>query len=370
MKKIQNPRIGILQRVLPAYRARFFDLLADAFDGAVSVFAGEGRKTEMITGAFPEKARYHPAANIHLFSGPIYGCWQGNLFNWLREWKPDVLIMEANRRYLRSPAAVRWVRARGGKVIGWGLGAPEISVDLFGIRRMLRRHFLGQFDALITYSSQGAGEYAKSGFEPNKIFIAPNAAAMKPTRALPERPHTYLDSKPVVVFVGRLQDRKRVDILIRACAGLPADEQPLLWLVGDGPMRAALGNLAQDMYPLNTKFFGAKHGAELTRILEKADLFVLPGTGGLAVQEAMAHGLPVIVGEADGTQSDLVRDENGWLLDDPSPRTLGVLLSQALGNVAVLREKGRASYRIVRDEINLERMVSVFKHAVHEVISD
>ena len=39
---------------------------------------------------------------------------------------------------------------------------------------------------------------------------------------------------------------------------------------------------------------------------------MLPGTGGLAVQQAMAHGLPVIVAQGDGTQDDLVRPENGW----------------------------------------------------------
>ena len=38
-----------------------------------------------------------------------------------------------------------------------------------------------------------------------------------------------------------------------------------------------------------------------------ADLFVLPGTGGLAVQEAMSYALPVIVAKGDGTQEDLVR---------------------------------------------------------------
>ena len=37
-----------------------------------------------------------------------------------------------------------------------------------------------------------------------------------------------------------------------------------------------------------------------------SNIFVLPGTGGLAINEAMAYGLPVICSEADGTEKDLV----------------------------------------------------------------
>ena len=89
------------------------------------------------------------------------------------------------------------------------------------------------------------------------------------------------------------------------------ESKPRLVIVGDGPERAKLESLAKEVYP-SAEFVGTKHGAELTPYFAEADLFVLPGTGGLAVQEAMAHGLPVIVAKGDGTQDDLVRAGNGW----------------------------------------------------------
>jgi glycosyltransferase involved in cell wall biosynthesis len=97
-------------------------------------------------------------------------------------------------------------------------------------------------------------------------------------------------------------------------------------------------------------------------------LFVLPGTGGLAVQQAMAHTLPVVVGEADGTQAELVREENGWLVEEMSVETLTNTLTVALQDVKRLRQMGLASYRIVAEEINLERMVDTFTEAVKSVI--
>lgn len=369
MNQHELPRIGILQRVLPVYRAHLFDQLAEVYGGKVSVFAGKGRKQEMIAPAVPQRAHYYFAHNHHFLHGAFYTCWQGGLLAWLKEWDPHVLIMEANPRYLHSPAALRWMRSHGRKVIGWGLGAPVISHDNLGIRHCLRKRFVRQFDAIITYSTQGAREYQEIAIDPSRIFIAPNAATPRPTRVSPDRPDVYRGGKPVIVFVGRLQERKRVDVLIEACAYLPAESQPLLWVIGDGPDRGALEKLAREIYPLAT-FFGALHGNDLGQRLAMADLFILPGTGGLAVQEAMSYGLPVIVGEADGTQSDLVRDENGWLLSDPSPRALAKLMVEALADVAALREKGRESYRIVSEEINLEKMARVFSNAISEVMRD
>jgi glycosyltransferase involved in cell wall biosynthesis len=98
-----------------------------------------------------------------------------------------------------------------------------------------------------------------------------------------------------------------------------------------------------------------------------ADLFVLPGTGGLAVQEAMSHGLPVIVARGDGTQDDLVRPENGWQVPVDDPEALGSSLRAALTDVPRLREMGAESYRIVLGEINLEKMVEAFVGALRSV---
>jgi glycosyltransferase involved in cell wall biosynthesis len=129
-----------------------------------------------------------------------------------------------------------------------------------------------------------------------------------------------------------------------------------------------LETFAAETYP-GTIFHGAQHGKELAQRLQAADLFVLPGTGGLAVQQAMAYGLPVIVGEADGTQVDLVRPENGWLLHEPTPEQLRDLIMEALQDVKMLRKKGEESYRIVSEEINLNAMAAVFLRAIAEVLN-
>ena len=359
-------RVGIQQRVLPAYRADFFDLLAEAYQGNLSVFSGQPRPDEALGElANLQIAQQYSAENLHFGKGSAYVCYQHNILKWLKTWDPHVLIMEANPRYPSSNLAINWMQHKKRPVIGWGLGAPKQRLTKRLLANTFRTAFLKQFDYLITYSNQGKEDYIALGIEENRIFIAPNSVARKPLYPLPFRPEDeFKDGKATILFVGRLQARKKLEFLFQACAGLPEGLQPHLWIVGDGPEREYFEVLASAMYP-DVEFLGALYGIDLDPLYKQADLFVLPGTGGLAVQQAMSFGLPVIVGEADGTQSVLVREENGWVLDDNSDTAaFTALLQEALSSPQRLRAMGRESFRIVQEDVNVERMVQVFHLAI------
>lgn len=373
--KINFPgRLGIQQRVLPTYRVEFFDLLAESCKGGLSVFAGDVQPHESIPTSDELKvAQYVKSSNYHLrdVQSAYYFLWQGELVNWLEKWNPDVLIIEANPRYLSTNRGVQWMHARGKPVIGWGLGAPAIeSTKSLGgrfstsIRSYLRERLYKRIDAFIAYSHKGAREYQEVTGVQKPVYVASNAVAKRPNGPPLERPHQF-QGRPILLFVGRIQARKRIDNLLRACSVLPEDLQPILWIVGDGPNKESLESLANKVYP-KTDFMGRKSGAELADLFQKADLFVLPGTGGLAVQEAMSYALPVVVAEGDGTQGDLVKPDNGWLIPSNDERALQETLKLALSDAAQLRQMGKRSYQIVQNEVNIEQMVNTFLNAISE----
>lgn len=353
-------RLGLQQRVLPNYRVAFFDHLAAACSGGMSLFAGLPRPVEGIHPADGlNNARFVQGRNIHLMSGPLYLCWQPDQMAWLKDWNPDALIMEANPRYLASRGAIEWMGARRRPVLGWGLGAPAVTGSLAGLRQTLRRRFVQRFDVLIAYSERGAEEYASIGFPRERIIVAANAVALPPATRIRRAP--LLGRPPRVVFVGRLQARKRVDLLLRACAQLAP--LPELVIIGDGPERGALQSLAQEVFPA-ARFPGALFDQQLSAALEQADLFVLPGTGGLAIQQAMAAGLPVIVAEGDGTQNDLVSGENGWLVPPGNLEALIAVMGSALQDPARLRQMGEASFDLVQNRFNIDAMRTQFLSAL------
>jgi glycosyltransferase involved in cell wall biosynthesis len=362
-------RLALQQRVLPAYRVPFFDTLATTWEGGLSVFAGQPCRGEsIVTTDHLQVARYIPAHNRHWLtpSSPFYLCWQDGLLHWLEVEQPDALIVEANPRYRSTPTAIRWMHTHGRPVIGWGLGAPASRGALAAWRDRGWPRFLKQFDALIAYSQGGAEQYRGRGIPAERIFVALNAATPRPVAPPPPRLPTF-DGPPTVLFVGRLQTRKRIDNLLHACAALPLHLQPRLWVVGDGPARQEYETLAQAIYP-KAEFPGEQVGAELEAYFATADLFVLPGTGGLAVQQAMAHGLPVSAAEGDGTLDDLVRPDNGWRVPPGDLPALTEALRIALSDVSRLRRMGQESYRIVAEEVNLEAMVAVFLRVLRIVM--
>ncbi|OGO65276.1 MAG: hypothetical protein A2029_07610 [Chloroflexi bacterium RBG_19FT_COMBO_47_9] len=361
-------RVGLQQRVLPSYRRLFLDTLANACNKGLGVFAGKPLQNEGIAPIYKLQIAQITQAKNRYFRDPsssMFLCWQSGFLPWLEEWQPDVLIVEANPRYPATRMAIAWMHRKGRKVIGWGLGAPTIGGPLAGLRRWERMGFLGSLDAIIAYSKRGAEEYQQLGLPPDKVYVAFNAVDPAPIFPPAAKPAQF-GGKATVLFVGRLQSRKRVDLLLRACAGLPPDLQPHVMVIGDGPVREEYENLARRIYP-NAEFGGAKHGEELEPYFAKADLFVLPGTGGLAIQQAMAHGLPVIVAHGDGTQDDLVRRENGWQVPPDVLHVLTAALRKVLSDPAQLRRMGEASYRIVAEEINVESMVRVFVRSLNSL---
>ena len=349
-------RLALQQRVLPRYRAVFFDSLAARCDRGLDFFAGTPRASEAIqTADGLARARWSRAQNDHILGGRAYFCVQRGLEAWLAGSDPDLLVLEANPRYLSSPRAIAWMERRGRRVLGWGLGAPGSGL----LAGWFRRRFLRRLSGVIAYSTRGAAEYAAAGVPVDRIWVAPNAVerplAKPPARSAAVR-------RPVrVLFVGRLQQRKRVDALLTACSTVrPAPE---VWIVGDGPDRDRLVSIAARRFP-TAVFTGAVHGEDLRALLDTADLFVLPGTGGLALQQALARALPVIAAEGDGSQEDMVTPDNGWLVPPGRTPALAAALQSALDDPRRLIGMGQASLNLAQTRFSPEIMLDVFVQAL------
>jgi len=138
-----------------------------------------------------------------------------------------------------------------------------------------------------------------------RISVVPNGVHLDDFAALPPgegfRARWNLDDGPVVLFLGRLHERKGAQFLIPAFAQA-RDAAPDARLVIAGPdegMLAALQGLAaaHGVAPQVT-FTGMLAGDERLAALSAADVFALPAVGegfSMAVLEALACGLPVIL---------------------------------------------------------------------------
>ncbi len=123
-----------------------------------------------------------------------------------------------------------------------------------------------------------------------------------------------------IVCVGRLIERKGQHHLLRAFANLHAQYNfPItLTLVGTGDAEASLHRLANDLGVADAvTFTGFVPRDDMPVLYRRADIFVLPSQNegmSIALLEAMASGLPVVVTDTGGT-AELVQDAvNGYVV--------------------------------------------------------
>lgn len=127
--------------------------------------------------------------------------------------------------------------------------------------------------------------------------------------------------KKVVLFVGRLAEKKGVTYLIEAMKQIDA----LLVIAGNGPLRKTLEEQAEQVGKDRIRFLGEKTHEELKKIYASADIFVAPSVTakdgdqeglGLVLLEAMASGLPVVASKSGGITQIIKDGENGLLCEE------------------------------------------------------
>jgi glycosyltransferase involved in cell wall biosynthesis len=158
-----------------------------------------------------------------------------------------------------------------------------------------------------------------------------------------------------ILSVSRLIARKGLDTLIAALAGSGRPDLSLD-LVGDGPVRASLCQLAASFGVADrVRFHGFLDQSGLARLYAQADIFVLPSVAescSMALLEAMAAGLPLIATKVGGT-IELVEDGyNGLMVGARSVDDLCAAL-RTLARDPALRERfAAANRRLVRERFS------------------
>ncbi|MGQ9865989.1 MAG: glycosyltransferase family 4 protein [Pseudanabaenaceae cyanobacterium] len=119
-------------------------------------------------------------------------------------------------------------------------------------------------------------------------------------------------SDRVLLFAGKLQPRKRPDLILQAVKLLPPEQRDRLWVVflGSGDLEPSLRELAHREPSIRTVFAGFQNQQSLSRFYHGADVLILPSqtqeTWGLVVNEALWHGVPCLVSDRVGCAPDLI----------------------------------------------------------------
>ena len=162
---------------------------------------------------------------------------------------------------------------------------------------------------------------------------------------------------PTILFVGRLEKRKGLRILLEACDRMGKQTAasgrggPLVRIVGEGPERAGLERLAARL-GVRATFDGPVARESLPRCYASADLFAATSTDGesfgVSLLEAMASGLPIVASDLPGYRQTLAGSGAALFFRAGSADDLARSLARLSEDPAMRCALGRAGRRFVR----------------------
>ena len=244
------------------------------------------------------------------------------------------------------------------------------NVWLFRFHKYLRKClYTLVFDYALTYTEIGIELLSSYGLSKSKITVtynSPDTENLARSIELVKSKYPDLRSNPHrLIHVGRLVKWKNVDMLIRAVYVLK-DKYPgiELAILGNGEEETSLKKLSAVMeLTQQVKFLGAIYEGEDQSVeFLKSGVYVLAGMGGLSINEAMAHSLPIICSVADGTEKHLVFDgENGFYFNDSDLESLCMAIEKMF-NADTLK-MGQKSLSIIEKSINIENVSNRFVDA-------
>lgn len=174
-----------------------------------------------------------------------------------------------------------------------------------------------------------------------------------------------------VIYVGRMISHKKVSTLIEAMWILKKrGHAPSLSLVGDGPEAEALAAMASGLG--NVEFLGQVESEEAVWSLMKGSrVFVMPSERegfGLAVLEALACGVPVVVSRhADNASVELVENGVNGLLVDPTPTALADAIERILDDPTIVSDPGFREGTWF-PSMSLENVISQFESVLGRLV--
>jgi len=369
--------VAFVTHFCPHYRVKTFEMLAQIHDveyffysqgnewygqGIHGVRGGNFRHTYLPGFQLTRRTRVTPSLLTDL---------------WRKDY--DVFVKCINGRFA-LPATYLVARLRGIPFVLWTGIWMTLQTPFHRLAFPLTRWIYRHADAIAVYGEHVKRYLVEQGIQDDKIFVAAHAVdnslysrPVSPENKARLKTDLSVERRKVVLYLGRLEEIKGLDYLIRAFARLSFDGA-ILVLAGDGSLSESLMALAQQLgIRTNTRFAGYVSPEDAQVYYAVADVFVLPSvtvptgkeTWGLVVNEAMNQGLPVIASDAVGAAAGgLVQSGvNGFVVPERDSAALAQAMEQLLTDDRWREEMGRNARRIIVRWDN-EQMVKGFQQAI------
>ena len=229
----------------------------------------------------------------------------------------------------------------------------------YGLRVYLKRKqaLKHQAQLFITVSEFIKGKLLEQGFPSDKLLVHYIGVDTETFQADPDVPR-----EPLVLFVGRLVEKKGCEYLIRAMSKVQAVmPEANLVVIGDGPLRPILEQLAAKTLR-RYRFLGVQPAESVQTWMNRASVFSVPSITaasgdaegfGIVFAEAQAMGLPVVSFASGGIPEAVAHSKTGFLVAERDSDGLAAYILQLLKDKELWQCFSQKSQERVLTKFNL-----------------
>lgn len=309
-------------------------------------------------------------------------------FRWSSGWLQIALSKEYDRFIITQDlyAVNQWLFAIACRVLRkpvyvWTHGLKSTDPEKQGSRttRLLRSWYDRFVAGYFLYSDRAKENMYFSGYDLSRLHPIYNSLdygqSLELRNIVPENPYRELfgNDLPVLLFIGRLTEVKRLDMVIKVHEMLKDKGiDTNVVFIGDGPEKERLIRMTRPEFRKDFLYTGAMYDEkEIHKYLYHASLCLSPGNVGLTAISCLSHGLPVITN--DDFESQMPESEaitpgmtgdffKAGDTDDFASRTEAWL---KMFSDAGARENTRQEcYRIIDSRYNPDRQMTVFRSVI------
>lgn len=305
-------KLCIVYNMAPRYREAIFREIDREFD-CDWFFGKSNTDIKEMDLTLLKQTKYYKS-----YGNPSIVYWQGALIPSLfkRKYQNFLVLAETRSLTFWLFVLIKTIFYPNKKIYGWTHGWYGKEGRL---QKKLDRWRYNRMDGTFVYNRRAKSLMIEGGVDRNKIFVIGNS--LDYNRQLNIRNNInqtdiyvnhFGNNYPVIIFIGRLTEIKRIDLLIEAISRLRLKgENYNLVLIGDGVARRQLEELAEQ-HSIPVWFYGASYDEEINaELVYNADLCVSPGNVGLTCIHSLMFGTPVITNDDLVTQmpeSEAVQD--------------------------------------------------------------
>jgi glycosyltransferase involved in cell wall biosynthesis len=344
------PKIGGQEIVIDALARKFLDLGHEP----VVLAPWRGSQGPFDAESVPYLVVWHPRFVSTRWLVSWYGRWMARLHQFR-----GFDVVHCHGTYPAGYVGASCDAVRHLPLIITSHGDDLAPLGLYDRKPALRGRYqmaLKQADAGVAISNYTAEMFQEACPQMRQIELIPNGVEVEQFAAPVPRPASLaasIQAKSYLLFLGRLDPRKGIDVLLKALVLLRDQCRTSLVVAGRGPEGPALQAMSARLGLADqVQFIGQTCGQEKLWLLQNGLCTVVPSRTweafGVVALESLAAGRPVIASNLPGLADLIQPGETGLLAPPESPQGLAVAIREMVQNPRRANAWGEAARRGIR----------------------